>query len=233
MRRPSQNDGIDRPLRLIAQDVVEAGVLLDGAEHAERNTDQRREGEREAGEPGGDRDARQDLGERRLLGDVGIAEVAVREADDPVDVLGHERLVEAELALEPGLVGRIDQAGGREQDVGDVARHQAQHHEDEDRDAEQGQQHQQEAPDQVAGQRSSPIPQLGVIARSPKGDEAISAAHSCASETRLLRFARNDTHAQAERDCFASVAMTHRARSRLCVTYPARRPRSGSRCRSC
>ncbi len=44
---------------------------------------------------------------------------------------------------------------------------------------------------------TSARPHLAVIARSPKGDEAISAARACASEERLLRFARNDAEQAA------------------------------------
>ena len=54
------------------------------------------------------------------------------------------------------LVGRIDEAAGVEQDVGDVARRQAQQHEDDHRDAEQGHQHQAEAPHQIGAHRLPP-----------------------------------------------------------------------------
>ena len=59
--------------------------------------------------------------------------------------------IETEVVLEPGLVGRIDHPGGGEQDVGDVARHEAEQHEDQHRDAEQREQHQEQATDDVGG----------------------------------------------------------------------------------
>jgi hypothetical protein len=62
----------------------------------------------------------------------------------------------AEVADDLRLVGRIDQAGGIEQDVGDVARHDAQQHEDRHRHAEQREHHQQQTLHDVGGhQRSS------------------------------------------------------------------------------
>ena len=106
--------------------------------HAERNADRGGEQQRQAGEPRGDRNARQDFVERRLLRDIGIAEVAVQQAADPVQILHDDRLVEPELLLQIGLVGGVDIAGGVEQDVDDVAGHDAQQHEDDDRDPEQG-----------------------------------------------------------------------------------------------
>jgi hypothetical protein len=45
--------------------------------------------------------------------------------------LDDDRLVETELHLELLLVGRVHHAGGIEQDVADVARDDAQHHENE------------------------------------------------------------------------------------------------------
>ena len=54
-----------------------------------------------------------------------------------------------ELPLQIGLVGRVDIAGGGEQDVDDIAGHDAQQHEDDDRDPEQGHEHQYEAPHDI------------------------------------------------------------------------------------
>ena len=64
---------------------------------------------------------------------------------DPVQILHVDRLVEAKLLFEIGLVGGIDEAGGVEQDVDDVAGDDAQQHEDDDRDPDQGHEHQGEA----------------------------------------------------------------------------------------
>ena len=132
-----------------AQEIIEPGVLLDRADHPERNPEQDRERQRQRRELGGDRDARQDLVERRPLRHVGIAEVAVQQPADPDRVLHRNRLVEAELALDLGLLGRIDQAGGVEQDVGDVAGNQAEQRENDHRDPEQRQEHEREAPHQI------------------------------------------------------------------------------------
>src|SRR5262249_39127619 len=89
---------------------------------------------------------------------VGVAEVAAYEAADPVEILHHDRLVEAELAFELELLGRVHHAGGVEQDVGDVAGHHAQQHEDDHRDPEQGQDHQQQPADQIAAHYSAFAP---------------------------------------------------------------------------
>src|SRR2546429_5172567 len=59
---------------------------------------------------------RSDFLQRRLLRDVGIAEVAAQQPGDPLHVLEIDRLIEAELALDLELVLRIDHSGGAEQD---------------------------------------------------------------------------------------------------------------------
>ena len=65
-------------------------------------------------ELGRDRQARQDLLQRGLLGYVGVVEVAVREASvDPGDVLRTSGLIEAELALDVELVFRVHHAERR------------------------------------------------------------------------------------------------------------------------
>jgi hypothetical protein len=69
-----------------------------------------------------------------------------------MQILDHDRLIEAEVLLDLRFVGRVDHAGGAEQDIGDVAGDDPQQHENEDGDSEQGQEHQQEAPDQVGSQ---------------------------------------------------------------------------------
>ena len=132
-----------------AQRVVEAGVLAHRADDAERHADQHRDDQRHAGELGADRDARRDLLDRRPLRDVGEAQIAARQAADPLAVLLDDRQVEAELLGDLGLLLGIGDAGGIDQDVGDVARHQPQHDEDQHRHAEQGERHQQQASDEV------------------------------------------------------------------------------------
>ncbi len=69
---------------------------------------------------------------------------------DPVQILDHQRLIDAELALQIGLVGGIDETGGVEQDVDDVAGHDPQQDEDDDRYPEQGHQHQAKAAHDIA-----------------------------------------------------------------------------------
>ena len=95
--------------------------------------------------------------ERRLLGDVGIAEIAAQQAADPGAYCTGIGLSRPSSASISGLVRRIDHAGGIEQDVDDVAGHDAQQHEDDHRDPEQGQEHQQEAPDQIGTPMPPPI----------------------------------------------------------------------------
>ena len=107
-----------------------------------------------------------DLLDRRLLRDVGVAEIAARQAADPLDVLHDDRPVEAELLVDLRLLAGIDDARRIEQDVGDVARHQPQHHEDQHRHPEQRQDHQQKAPDQIGPQSQPPIVKAGVV-RAP------------------------------------------------------------------
>ncbi len=109
-------------------------------------------------DPGGDRDARQDLGEGRSIGHVGIAEVALQQSADPTRILDRHRLVEAEVLHDLRLLGRVDEARGVEQDVGDVARGDPQHHKDDHRDPEQCQEHQAETPHQIGCHGSPPSP---------------------------------------------------------------------------
>ena len=130
-----------------AQEVVERRVLPHRADDAERHADQHGEEQRHAGKLGADRDARRDLLDGRPLRDIGKAQVAARQAADPLAVLLDDRPVEAQLVDDLGLLLGIGDAGGIDQDVGDVARHQPQHHEDQHRHPEQRQGHQQEAAD--------------------------------------------------------------------------------------
>ena len=74
----------------------------------------------------------------------------MQQAPDPVQILHGDRLIEPEIALQVGLVGRVDIAGGIEQDVDDVTGHDAQQHEDDDRDPDQGHEHQGEAPHDIS-----------------------------------------------------------------------------------
>ncbi|MFK4519979.1 hypothetical protein ABIF20_007344 [Bradyrhizobium japonicum] len=140
-----------------AQRVVEPRALLHRADDTERNADRCREQQRQPGEPRGDRDPRQDLLKRGLLRNIGVAEIAAQKAADPVPVLHHQRLVDAELLLQIGLVGEIDVAGRGKQDVDDVAGHDAQQEEDDDRDPEQGHEHQEQAPHQIGKHASPPV----------------------------------------------------------------------------
>ena len=133
-----------------AQRIIELRALIDRAEHAEGNADRGGEQQRKRGEPGRDRDPRQDFLQRRLFRHVGIAEVAMQQPADPVQILHHQRLVDAELPLQIGLVGGIDEARRVEQDVDDVAGHDAQQEEDDDRNPEQGHDHQAKAAHDIA-----------------------------------------------------------------------------------
>ena len=90
----------------------------------------------------------------------------MQQAPDPVQILHKDRLIEPEVALQIGLVGRIDIAGGVEQDVDDVAGHDAQQHEDDDRDPDQGHEHQSKAPHDIG--KHSAIP-LAVFLDGPAG----------------------------------------------------------------
>ena len=82
---------------------------------------------------------------------------------DPLQILHDDRVAEAEFLLEIGLVGGIDEARGVEQDVDDIAGHDAQQHEDDDRDPEQGHEHQSKAPHDISkhlGALPDPLPAL-------------------------------------------------------------------------
>ena len=69
---------------------------------------------------------------------------------DPFQILDDDGVAEAELLFQIGLLGRIDEAGGVEQDVDDVAGHYAQQHKDDDRDPDQGHEHQSKAPHDIS-----------------------------------------------------------------------------------
>jgi hypothetical protein len=134
---------------------------MDRADHAERNADRCGEQQRKPGEPRRDRNSRQDFLQRRLLGHIGIAEIAAQQPADPVQILHDDRLIEPEFSLQIGLVGLVDESGGVKQDVDDIAGHDAQQHKDDDRDPEQGHQHQYEAPHDIGKHR------LLLLARIP------------------------------------------------------------------
>ena len=110
----------------------------------------------EPGQLGGDRNARQNFLDCRLLRYVGVAEVAARKTAHPLHVLHDDRPIEAELFFELCFLGDIDHAGCIENDVGDVARHQPQHYENQHGNPEQRQEHQKEAPDQISPQSRLP-----------------------------------------------------------------------------
>ena len=105
--------------------------------------------------------------DRRLFRDVGIAEIAVRQAADPFHVLHGDRPIEPELLFQLGLLGDVDHAGGIEQNVRDVAGHHPQHREHQNGNSEQRQEHQEEAPDQIAPQPSTSLVRGEMRARPP------------------------------------------------------------------
>ena len=140
---------------------------MHGADDAKGNADRGGEQQRQPRKSRGDRNARQDLLQRRLLRHIGIAEIAMQQAADPVEILHHDRQVEAEFLFQVGLVGGIDEARGIEQDVDDVAGHDAQQHEDDDRDPEQGQQHQGEASHEISKHLASPLDPRALLSQMP------------------------------------------------------------------
>jgi len=80
----------------------------------------------------------------------------MQQADDPVQILHYDRLVEAKFLFQVGLVGGIDEARRVEQDIDDVAGDDAQQHEDDDRDPDQGHEHQEEASHDISKHLRSP-----------------------------------------------------------------------------
>jgi hypothetical protein len=114
--------------------------------------------------------ARQDFGEGGPIGDVGIAEIALQQPADPTRVLHRHRLVEAEVLHHLRLLGRVDEACGIEQDVGDVARCDPQHHENDHRYPEQCQVHQAETAHQIGSHALSPSPVHAIPRGSPRED---------------------------------------------------------------
>ena len=76
---------------------------------------------------------------------------------DPVQILHDDRLIEPEFLLQMRLVGRVDISRGGEQDVDDIAGHDAQQHKDDDRDPEQGHEHQDEAPHDISKHLAAPV----------------------------------------------------------------------------
>ena len=140
------------------QEIIDAGILLDRADHAKRNADRDREDEGHEGEFRRHRNARRDLLDRRLLGDVGIAEIAPGNAADPGKVLDRDRPVQAKLTLDLRLLRRVHHAGRVEEDVDDVAWYDAEEEEDDDGDAEERHQHQREPPHEVRDHSASSSP---------------------------------------------------------------------------
>ena len=82
---------------------------------------------------------------------------------DPVQILHHQRLVDAELALQIGLVGGVDIAGRGKQDIDDVAGHDAQQEEDDDRNPDQRHQHQGKAPHDISKHLAPPVDRLAKL----------------------------------------------------------------------
>ena len=145
------------------KEVIEARILPDGADDAERHADQHRKRQGEAPDLGGDRDARQDLADGRPVRHVGIAEIALQKPADPLRILHRQRLIEAEILHDLGLFGRVDKACRIEQDIGDVARREAQHQKNDHRYPEQCQEHQAETPHQIGSHVL--LPDLRGVAR--------------------------------------------------------------------
>ena len=152
-----------------ADDIIGPAVLLHRADHAERQPEQHGEEQRQPRELCRDRDARRQLVDRRQFRDVGITQVALHQPADPNPVLLPQRQIEAQLLLQIGLFLRVDETGGVEQDVGDIAGHQAQQDEDDDRHADQCHNHQQQAAYDIGGhgmlarQRASPFHEAAAI----------------------------------------------------------------------
>src|SRR5205085_5191480 len=76
-----------------------------------------------------------------------------------------------------GLVGRIDEAGRVEKDIDDIARHDAEQEEDDDRNPDQGHEHQSKAPHDIRKHLATPVDacfaklDTGPAIRIPKIDE--------------------------------------------------------------
>src|SRR6185369_5949996 len=175
-----------------AQGVVKPRALMDRADDAERNADRGGEQQRQRRQPRGDRNARQDLLQRRLLRDVGIAEVATQQPADPVQILLPYRQVEAEFLFQIGLVGGIDESGGIEQDVDDVAGNDAQQHEDNDRDPDQGHEHQGEASHDISKHLATlpDYPSSSNLSPSLRGARDKIAKQFCAEATKQSIYPR-------------------------------------------
>src|SRR5262249_10302497 len=139
-----------------AQDVVEHGILTNRADDTEWYAKSNREKQRQPGELCRHRNAREDLVKRRLLGDISVTQITVGETAEPIEILDDDRLIQAQFAFELVLLGLTDHAGGIEQDICDIARHDPQNDEDDHRDPEQCQDHQQQAPYQIAAQGPAP-----------------------------------------------------------------------------
>ena len=81
----------------------------------------------------------------------------MQQPPDPVQILQRQRLVDAEFALQIGLVGGIDEARGVEQNVDDVAGHDAEQEKDDDRNPDQGHEHQSKAPHDISKHLATPV----------------------------------------------------------------------------
>src|SRR5262249_57556028 len=91
------------------------------------------------------------------VGKIGIAEIALRGAADPRDVLDDNRLIEAKLRLDLRLFSRINVTRGVVQDIDDISGHNPQQDEDDHRYPEQRQEHREEAPDEIRTQGLYPF----------------------------------------------------------------------------
>ena len=85
---PSQKDGIERPGQAHdPEDVVEPGILADGADHAGRHAQEHRDHDRQAGQLERHRQEGLDELPRRQLVPVGLSEVAGHDLPEPLEVL--------------------------------------------------------------------------------------------------------------------------------------------------
>jgi hypothetical protein len=128
-----------------ARGIVARRVAADGGDHAERDADERGDEEGEDHQLERDRDGAPEDVAHGLRVAVRVAEVALDDAGGPVPVLLRVGPREAEVLA--GLLLHLLGGGhvGPEEHVDDVARHQAHHQEDDDRDPDDGRDREQEA----------------------------------------------------------------------------------------
>jgi hypothetical protein len=130
-------------------DVVACGVPLAGRERGERHRDQDREGRAVADQPERDRQAIDDELASRHVVEERITQVAVDEPLHEELVLNKERLVEAPLLMQERdpLRRRVD----TQHRAGRVARHEMDHEEHEDGDAQHNRHHLEQPARDICG----------------------------------------------------------------------------------